>query len=277
MSEHTAAPAPDDAAPNPTAAVPVTGWHRVVAWTLLLAMAASVVATGVLGSRIATPRELVQALEAGEVELLEVEGDVARMSAADDPERMGSWLLTVRWRDGLLAEQTELVRLSPAVVEALASSGPGFDELDGEDVQRWNDQPEAFSDEQFSTDPLAAIMSLTPEDGLLLADFTASDARLGDWFTAPFWVVATYWFAVLLAITSLVAGPAPQWMTRWGWFWVMGGVPAVGVLAYALLGAHGAPGPRSRGSYRMPGLAGFALAAVVTLLSGLLYEVLRRL
>lgn len=277
MSQHTDAPAPADVTPAPTDAVAVTGWHRVVAWTLLLAMLATVVATVVLGARVATPRELVQALEAGEVELVELEGDFTAIPASEDPDVMGAWLLTVRWRDGLLAQQTELVRLSPAAVVALQNSGPDFLQLDGDVARQWLAQPEALSDEQFAVDPLAAIISLTPENGLLLDEFTSPAGAVGDWLRVPILLIVAYGLTVLLALTSLAAGPAPQWMTRWGWFWLVVGVPALGVLVYALLGAHGAPGPRSRREYRMPGVTGFALAVVTSVVVGVLLDVLRSL
>lgn len=87
---------------------------------------------------------------------------------------------------------------------------------------------------------------------------------VGPW-QVPGWMDVGAVVLFLGAFAVLVAGPAPWRATRWAWFWVIGGVPIVGALAFLLLGGSTSVLRPRHPERRLNGGLAFALVMVTRL------------
>lgn len=207
---------------------------RVVAWVLL---AATVVLTGawvVLGQQESSYRDLRAAVADGDVNEVTVYGVTAPYRGRVDVE--------VQWRTGPfgifrhLAEVTEqhpqrtTVRHGRVVVEDV-----------GEDL--------------LARDPDLAVERRNETAPWL--NTSAYGRPVPAWVAIGGLVVG---FAVLLL---LVGGPQPFRATRWAWFWLIGAVPPLGIMAFLLVGGATRVLPPRRPDDRLTGGWAFLLALVL--------------
>ena len=80
--------------------------------------------------------------------------------------------------------------------------------------------------------------------------------------------VSAWWAAVAAAVglwtfLLLITGDPPWRATRWAWFWLLGLVPPVGIVAFLLLGGRTGRWPPGRPDERLTGGWAFLLALAV--------------
>lgn len=207
---------------------------RVVAWVLL---AATVVLTGawiVLGQQESSYRDLRVAVADGDVDEVTVYGVTA-------PYR-GRIQLEVEWRSGPLGVFAHVADVTE------------------QHPQRTTVRRGQVVVEDVGADLLARDPDLTVERRNEMAPRLNTSAYGRP---VPVWVAVgglVVGFAVLLV---LIGGPQPFRATRWAWFWIIGAVPPVGVIAFLLLGGATRVLPPRRPEDRLTGGWAFLLALVL--------------
>lgn len=226
-----APPAPPS--PAPPRRLPI----RVLAWALIAVQLALPVAALFLGARQETYVELRRAVASGEVSSVVVSGGTTQ------PFR-GRQQVEVRWREHGILHYAEAVEQHPLRRDRLNGLQVVSDV--GEDLR--------------GLDPGVQV-DRRPHDDLVSG---ASIATLPHW-RFPGWLGLAWLGSLLLTVGVVIGGPVPWRATRWAWFWIVGGLPLAGPLAYLLLGgATGCWAPRTR--RRLTGGIAFVLVVAVNTL-----------
>ncbi|WP_028644829.1 hypothetical protein [Nocardioides sp. URHA0020] len=186
----------------------------------------------VAGERPTSYAELRAAVAAGRVDRVDLEGGLH-----GDVEGFAG--VTVHWRDGLVGRVT-------TVTEATSRR-------DARDVGVTEPVVVGRVDEQ--------LRALDP--GLRTTrSGRQSDGELGPW-RVPAWMVSASIVLFAGALGLLIVGREPWRATRWAWFWLIGGVPIVGALAFLLLGGSTGLMSPARPERRLTGGWSFLLTALL--------------
>lgn len=177
-----------------------------------------IIATPVVGERVASWGDIRELVAAGHVETVRVSGELS-------PRATGYSVVEVRWREGLLRYVARVVHVR----------GPGG-------------RPGA----EAAADGVAPVVRAAPSSRLTELRpglHVTRDQRLADGGRLFGWQVpnALGLSALLLFVAGLallVTGPDPWRATRWAWFWLQ--LPPVGSIVFLLLSGPlpGVPAPR---------------------------------
>lgn len=210
-----------------------SSWPRRTGWALLAGWAVLIVSIPFAGERAASVADLRAAVEAGDVRVVHVSGELGEGGR-------GFSTLDLRWREGLLAYHAEVREARPlrsaprgggdvptvraGVVDRLAAAHPDLR------VERDRGHSSSFSGEVLG-------------------------------WRLPAWSVGLGLALSLAALGLLVVGPQPWRATRWAWFWIFGIATPLGMLAYLVLGGPTAlASPPRPGASRLTGGWAFLLA-----------------
>jgi hypothetical protein len=210
----------------------------VIAWTLVAICLVLLGTVLVAGERPTSYADLRAAVADGRVDEIRVEGGL-------DRQVEGSASATVHWRDHLMGRVT-------SVTEATSRRDARFmgmrrPILDG----RVDDK----------------LTELDPDLRTTRSSDWRSYNEIGPW-RVPQWTGFTTVVLYLGVLGLLVAGPKPWRATRWAWFWLLGSVPLVAVLAFLLLGGSTSVLPPSRPERRLTGGWAFLLTLVIHAAAG---------
>lgn len=219
----------------------VTGWStraRVIGWALLgcwLVVSAYMV---VAAPRASSLDALSEALEAGDVDTIQVRGGMAEGAG-----HHGYADVVIQWRGDFFVHAVELRGARPATGEArdtdLEVVPPGV-------VDRLRAEQPQLRVERLG-DPYASGLSLS----MFGHDVLGWPARGG--------------LALMLATLGLlIAGPEPWRATRWAWFWLFGVAPPLGILAYLAFGGPTLANAPRPGSRRLTGGWAFLLTLLLS-------------
>ena len=232
------------AAADPAPPADPASWNgpRRPAWRVVravLALGWLLLAAAILltGERSASMDSLLAAAASGDTHEVRVSG------SPFGPVSRGFEVVQVRWADGPLHYDTQVVEAHPRRAGLRAGRRLGTDTVVTRDVGAYL---------AARTDGLRVTRGgpTTPSDGI------------GPW-QVPSWVVLAALALWVATLFLLVNGPRPWRATRWAWFWLLFLAAPVGVPAFLVLSGPvaGLRGPRR--SRLLTGGWAFLLAVVV--------------
>lgn len=216
---------------------PVHRWHRLrllllVGWLLLAAAAVG------LGERTSSFHQLEAGVASGDVREVSLVGDTL------SPASHGFSTVEVHWRDGLVRHVATVIAAQPR----RAAPGRNF-RGDATEVVTGN-----VGDRLRASQPGLRVES---REG-----YPSGTTYLG--LRLPSWVTWTAFGLGLATFCLLIGGPEPWRATRWAWFWLLGSVFPLGMIAFLLLsGPTPLPPPRNP-RRRLTGGWAFLLALVLS-------------
>lgn len=220
---------------------PRGGWRAlrrglVAGWVLLSAFAL------VLGEHHSSWSRLQYDVAAGDVHVVRMAGDLSRGGT-------GFAVVELHWRRGPVRYETEVIEARPRRQDLSEADDSGVTAVLGESAT-------------------AQLQRIRPTLQIQhVARLSSSVFLLGR--RVPGWAGMAGLALALLSLGLLVAGPDPWRATRWGWFWLIGVAPPVGMLAFLALSGPTplvpAPPPGAR---KLRGGWAFVLGVVLTSVLG---------
>ena len=202
----------------------------IAGWVLVLGLVA------LLGERQASLTDLERAVAAGEV-------DEVRLAGSLSEQGRGTATAEVHWRQGGVGYTATVIEARPLRLAPPAEERGEATVVAG-DLGTW----------LRDIDPALEVVRVeSPSTTTEVLGW-----RVGGWLV---WALLGAWVATLLL---LLHSPQPWRATRWAWFWLLGLLPPVGLVAFLLLGGPVplVPAPRD-GARRLTGGWAFLIALVL--------------
>lgn len=208
----------------------------VLAWVLVGVCVLLPLAGLALGEKDATYRDLRDGVRSGSV------GSVVVSGGTTEPF-IGRQGVTVRWRQHFQLHVAHVVEQQPL----------RRTRIDGHPAVR------DVAEDLRTLDP-DVVVDRHPDDHLTSS---WSIQQLPHW-QFPSWIGLAWFGSHLMASGLVVAGRKPWRATRWAWFWLLWGLPFVGLLAFLLLGGPTGLLRPAHGRKRLTGGWAFLLVLLST-------------
>lgn len=207
---------------------------RVVAWVLLAATLALTGAWVVVTEQPTSYRDLREAVAAGDVDEVTVDGPTSAFRGRTQVE--------VRWRSGPFGAFQH--------VATVTEQRPLGDRLWARRIV-----VEDAGDDLIALDPDLRVERQQDIRGG--ATFGVYDRPVSGWFVAIAFAVGLWTFLLL------ITGDPPWRATRWAWFWLLGLVPPLGAVAFLLLSGRTGRWPPRQPEKKLTGGWAFLIALAV--------------
>lgn len=193
---------------------------RCVAWALVVGCLVTIAAMFVAGARVTSYDNLREAVEAGDVDEIQVSGGL------DVVQGRGSAPAEIYWRDRIVPRVTE-------VQETTAKQRDGWSSHSSSDPPTVHGR---VDEELLALDPELRIVR--PADDRALGQpgirITFGTPQVRGWLL-PGWTLLLGLVMIVGTLGLLIAGPEPRRATRWAWFWLLGLAAPLGTLAFLFL------------------------------------------